>query len=91
MERLKSNSELHQYLVRLVSQLRIRGAADLADSIEFASRQASGISTEFLGESRIALRKLLEKEHCILTWTERKEASDIVKQLDAVLDRRSSN
>ena len=90
MERLKSNSELYQYLVHLVSQLRTRGATDLADSIEFASQQASGISTEFLGESRIALRKLLEKEHGILTGTEREEASDILKQLDAALDRRSS-
>jgi len=90
MEQLKSNSELYQYLVRLISRLRTRGAAELADSVEFASRQASGISTEFLGESRIALRKLLEKEHGILTETERKEASEILRQLDAALDGRSS-
>ena len=43
MNVLKSNAELYQYLLSLVLQLRNRGALDLADSIESASRQASGL------------------------------------------------
>jgi hypothetical protein len=59
MKRLENNAELHRYLLLLVSQLRDRGEADLAALRESANRQASGMSTEFLGESRIALRHLL--------------------------------
>jgi len=90
MKALNSNSELFQYLNSLISQLRKRGAADLADSVEFASRQASGMSTEFLGESRLALRQLLDREQGVLTETERKEVYDVLKQLDEALDRRRS-
>lgn len=88
MNVLKSNAELYQYLLSLVSQLRNRGALDLADPIESASRQASGISTEFLGESRIALRQLLDRGRGVLTETERKGVCNVLKQLDEALDRR---
>ena len=88
MEPLKSNSDLYRYLVFLHTQLRERGAADLAVFIESASRQASGMSTEFLGESRIALRHLLDKEQGVLTEAERREVSSVLKQLDQALDRR---
>jgi len=88
MEPLKSNSELYEYLLLLVSQLRTCGATDLADLVEFATQQVSGMSTEFLGESRIALRQVLEKEQGILTATQRKEISDVLGQLGRALDGR---
>jgi uncharacterized protein related to proFAR isomerase len=91
MKRLENNAELYRYLLLLVSQLRDRGASDLATLVESANRQASGMSTEFLGESRIALRQLLVKEKDILTEAERKDILDILKQLDEALDRRQPN
>ncbi len=75
----------------MVSQLRSRGATDLATLLESASRQASGMSTEFLGESRIALRQLLDKEKGILTEAERKDVCDVLQQLDDTLDYRRSD
>jgi hypothetical protein len=91
MKRLESNCELYQYLLLLVSKLRERGALDLATLVEFGTKQASGMSTEFLGESRIVLRHLMEREQGILTDIERKEVGDVLKQLDEALDHRPSN
>ena len=88
MEPLKTNSELYQYLLLLVSRLRSSGAADLADLVQFATQQASGMSTEFLGEARIALEQLLEKEQGILTATQRKEINNVIGQLGTALNGR---
>ena len=88
MEPLKSNSELYQYLLLLVSRLRSCGAADLADLVQFATQQDSGMSTEFLGEARIALEQLLEKEQGILTATQRKEINNVIGQLGTALNGR---
>jgi hypothetical protein len=88
MKRLESNAELYRYLLVLASQLRSQGATDLATLVESASRQASGMSTEFLGESRIALRRVLETKQGILTEAERKDLSDVLRQLDDALDHR---
>jgi hypothetical protein len=91
MKRLENNAELHRYLLLLVSQLRDRGEADLAALLESANRQASGMSTEFLGESRIALRQLLVEEQGTLTEAERKDVLNVLKQLDKALDCRQPN
>src|SRR4029453_3852303 len=91
MKRLDNNAELHRYLLLPVSQLRDRGEADLAALLESANRQASGMSTEFLGESRIALPQLLVEEQGTLTEAERKDVLDVLKQLDKALDCRQPN
>jgi hypothetical protein len=88
MKTLSSNSELYEYLLALEANLRARGSTDLANAVAGAGRQASAISTEFLGESRIALRRVSSLGRITLTGQERADLDDVLKQLDAALDRR---
>ncbi len=88
MKALSSNSDLYEYLHQLEANLRKHGATDLADAVGFAGRQASSTSTEFLGESRIALRRVSSRGRIALTGLERSELDDVLRQLDAALDRR---
>jgi hypothetical protein len=88
MKVLSSNLELYQYLLALSAELRKRNARDLSEVITHASRTSAGMSTEFLGESRIALRRVLTEEDGVLTVGERDELLDVLKQLDNALDKR---
>ena len=85
---LSNNSELHEYLIDLEGTLRRYGFVDLADAVATASRQASGLSTEFLGETRIALRRVSTLGQCALSAQERADLLDVLGQLDEALDRR---
>jgi hypothetical protein len=58
-----------------------------ADSIRRAAQQASGLSTEFLGESRIALEQTLAAEGGTLNPQERMDLIAVVNQLDRTLSR----
>jgi hypothetical protein len=87
--KLSNNRELYEYLLLLASQLESPGAEVLSKEVSAASRIAGGIpATEFLGESRIALRHVLAKENGILNQTERADLLDVLKQLDEAFDRR---
>lgn len=89
MKPFSNNRELYEYLLFLSTELQKRKFEELSEAVAFASRQAaSNISTEFLGESRIALRRVLKEEDGILTVQERADLSDVLKQLDEALDRR---
>jgi hypothetical protein len=46
------------------------------------------MSTEFLGQSRIALRRVLEQGKDVLTEQERNDLMDVLKQLNAAFDKR---
>ena len=66
--KLSNNGELYEYLMLLGSELKSRGSEMLSKDVVAASRTAWTIPiTEFLGESRIALRRVLEEENGILT------------------------
>ena len=72
--RLSSNRDLYEYLVALESQLRSRGWEHLSENVAAAARTANAIpTTEFLGESRIALRRVLAEENGILSRIESAE------------------
>jgi hypothetical protein len=59
---LASNRDLYDYMTRLSSGLKQRGAAALSEAVDLARRYASGSSsTEFLGESRIALTRVMKE------------------------------
>jgi hypothetical protein len=88
MVRLSSNVQLYEYLVRLGNELRDCGCVDLADAAISASRHASGMSTEFLGESRIALRRISIGGQESMTQQTRVDLADVLQQLDAALDKR---
>jgi hypothetical protein len=81
MTTLNSNADLYDYLQRLADILQSRGAKHLAAVIANARLQASGPSTEFLGESKIAIEAVLASENIVLSPAERGEASDVVAQL----------
>jgi hypothetical protein len=86
--RLANNQALHDYLVGLAATLQERGAESMAEDIAAAARQAAGLSTEFLGESRIALEKLLSSNQLRLSDAVRTEIADVLKQLDVALGRK---
>lgn len=87
--KLSSNRELYEYLVLLESRLRSRGSEASGKDVAAAARSASTIpATEFLGESRIALRRVLAEEKGILSRIEKADLQDVLNQLDAAFDRR---
>jgi hypothetical protein len=87
--KLSSNKDLYDYLVLLAVKLREAGAGQLAESVLAASRTSSSFpATEFLGESRIALRRVSEMDVCSLTNAERVDLLDVLDQLNIALDRR---
>jgi len=88
MEPLSSNSQLYEYLLGLEGKLRALGSVDLADAVASASRLASGLSTEFLGETRIALQWVSTQGQGVLNAQDRSDLLDVVAQLDDALDRR---
>ena len=89
MKYLSSNKELYEYLLALAAVLKTRKREDLSDVITFASRHAVGnMSAEFLGESRIALRRVLMEEDGFLTVQERDEISDVLNQLDEAFEKK---
>jgi hypothetical protein len=85
---LSSNSELYAYLLSLKTTLEENGASDLASVAEHASRHASGMSAEFVGEARIALRRVYSSNRNGLTDVEKAFLGDVIAQLDAAFDER---
>jgi hypothetical protein len=69
--KLSSNRELYEYLLLLALRLESRGAEVLSKSVSAAARTANTFpATEFLGESRIALRRVLAEENGMLSQVE---------------------
>jgi hypothetical protein len=86
--RLDNNRQLYDYLAAIGAKLNARGAVDLSRVVLTASRTVATIpDTEFLGESRTALRRV-ENEQTVLTEDECLELLDIVRQLDEAFSRR---
>jgi hypothetical protein len=86
--RLRNNEQLYDYLVAMSATLKNRGAAELSRGVVAASKIVATIPvTEFLGESRIALRKV-ENEETVLTDEERSDLRDVLRQLDEAFTRR---
>jgi hypothetical protein len=84
---LSSNQDLYDYLIRLAESLNARHKTDLGALAAEASQQAASTSTEFLGEARIALRRILKEESGALNQTERMDMEDVVYQLTAAIHR----
>ncbi len=87
MKKLSSNTDLYNYLLSLGELLAERGSPQLAESVRFASRRGTGLSTEFLGESRIALRRVLDTESGALQMHERDELRGVISQVEPSLCR----
>ena len=87
---LSSNQDLYDYLLGLSSKLRARGSEELSKVVITASGHAASwvTTTEFLGESRIALRQVLKDERGILTVEERDKLLEVITEIDDVFNRR---
>lgn len=89
MKVLSSNRDLYEYLLFLVTVLKQRGSTALSEDVELASRQVSTFpATEFLGESKLALKRVLSQENGILTDQERNDLCNVLEQLDNAFNRR---
>jgi len=75
------------YLSRLARRLEANTSDELAEQVRLARRHVS-MSTESLGEARIALRIVAAAEPPCLTEQEREELTSVLRQLDAALDDR---
>jgi hypothetical protein len=84
---LFSNQDFYGYLLRLADVLVERGSLGLAEDVRGAASQAAGMSTEFLGESRIALRRVQATEAGALRPPEREHLVAVIDQLDKALVR----
>ena len=85
---LRDNQQLYDYLVAMSTRLNSRGAVELSRDVLAASRAAATIPvSEFLGESRIALRRV-ENEQTVLTDEECSDLRDVIRQLDEAFTRR---
>jgi len=79
---------LYKYLLLVASNLESCGSA-LSRDVSAAARTASTFpATEFLGESRIALRRVLAEEDGILSQIERADLQAALRQIDVALDER---
>jgi len=86
--RLRDNQQLYDYLVAISTKLNNRGAVELSQDVLAASRVVATVPiTEFLGESRIALRRV-ENKQTVLTDEECSELRDVIRQLDEAFARR---
>lgn len=89
MKKLSCNKDLYEYMILLVSILQQRDLISLSKIVEFASRLASTIpDTEFLGESRLAIKQVLEQDKGVLTDEERADLCDVLRQLNEAFNRR---
>jgi len=86
--RLRDNQQPYDYLVAISTKLNNRGAVELSQDVLAASRVVATIPiAEFLGESRIALRRV-ENKQTVLTDEECSELRDVIRQLDEAFARR---
>jgi hypothetical protein len=88
MKRLNSNGELYEYLLGLARELKSLRLEELSEAVTSVSCQAWGMSTEFLGESRIALQRVLDEENGALSRQQRSEVSDVLAHIQRAFDRR---
>jgi len=89
MKVMSDNRDLYEYLLFLAPLLKQRGSTELSEIVQFASRLVSTFpDTEFLGESRLALKRVLDQENGILNDQERTDLCDVLKQLDSAFNRR---
>ena len=82
--------DLYQYVVSLAQTLREKGLKDLSAKLEAASQFASGSSSEFLGEVRLALQAVKEAHGGALSNAEDFKLQSMLKNIDREFNRVNS-
>jgi hypothetical protein len=85
--RLNNNQALYDYLLHLAAECEAHGATRAREILTQAIGCAAGMSTEFLGESKIALQRILREEENALTAAHRADVGDVLQQITAALTR----
>lgn len=86
MKTLSSNNDLYTYLCSLAQLLSQRGGEVLASRVLNAARQSTSLSTEFLGESRLALNEVAATRGQFLEAHELDELLGVVVQVSRALN-----
>jgi hypothetical protein len=91
MQSFSKDRELYDYLQFWCWEFQRSKDAELRDALKFAVRGVSLLNMEFLSETRIALRRVLERENGFLTGQERENMINMLKQIDDGFEKRSVN
>ncbi len=86
---LASNAELHRYLLQTAELVSRLGLTDQANKLRRAAAHGTGLSTEFLGESTIALKEVLRVSGNLMDAVDRDRLVAILEQLETALKRDS--
>jgi hypothetical protein len=81
IERLLAD-ELYQYMKRLQELLQQRGAAALAEAVQFATCFAGGSTTEFYAEAQKVLREISEGHRQVLGGQECDELRGVLERIN---------
>lgn len=87
MTRLSTNADLLKYLVELAGILQDAGLSAEAEEIRFASSLAGALSTEFLGESLLAMRKVTPAARAALSELQMTDFDRVAAQLEFAFKR----
>jgi hypothetical protein len=79
---ISTNEDLYKYLIHLSHTLDSKGRQDIADEIRFASRFITGSPSEFLHESQVVLKKLLDTSISLLQNEQKEEVKRVIEQID---------
>jgi hypothetical protein len=84
---LKSDKDLFDFLVFLSKQFYSYGQNDIANELNFASRFASGSTSEFYHESEIVLKRVRDSFKDLLTESQFLEIISVIDQIDSAFKR----
>ncbi len=82
-----STDELYAYLVSLASVLEAAGDAEAARQLLHVSKFASGSTSEFYGEARLLLPKVLKQSGARLSQLEHARLRDVIRDIEAAFAR----
>lgn len=83
----RNNDELYEFLRGLKQELTARGSKDLGEFLDGALSCSPLMTTEFLGESRMGLWKLLKEGKGRLSPQECAELGQLIQRIDDGNDR----
>jgi hypothetical protein len=79
--------DLYNYLLWLAEQLQSAGAVQAASDVRQASKFASGSTSEFYGESRLLLPKVLQSEGGRMPELERARLAATIELIESEFRR----
>lgn len=82
--------QLHRYAITLATTLRSRGLIEPSDGLDRACKFVIGSPSEFFGETRLALQRVMELHNGALTDAEVFQLKSILNNISKELSRVNS-